>query len=83
MAKKDKQAAPAKPAPKSAAPEKPAAPEKAVAPAEAKPVPAKRLAFVPPPKPGGNYPGAGGKGGGGKPHGSNMPKGRIFRHQGR
>jgi hypothetical protein len=50
--------------------------------AEAKP---KRPVFVPPPKPGGNYPGApggGGKSGGPKPHG-NMPKGRIFRHQGR
>jgi len=49
--------------------------------AEAKP---KRPVFVAPPKPGGNYPGApgGGKAGGPKPH-SNMPKGRIFRHQGR
>ena len=45
---------------------------------------AKRAAFVPPTKPGGNYPGAGGPGktGKGGPK-SNMPKGRIFRHQGR
>jgi hypothetical protein len=46
----------------------------------------KRPAFVAPPKPGGNYPGAhGGAGGGGgpKPNGPTMAKGRIFRHQGR
>jgi hypothetical protein len=45
----------------------------------AKPVPPKRPAFVPPPKPGGNFPGKDAHGKGGpKP-----PKGRIFRHQGR
>lgn len=78
MAKKDKPAAPAK----ASAADKQAAPAKAVASAEtaaAKPVAPKRPAFVPPPKPGGNFPGKDSHGKGGpKP-----PKGRIFRHQGR
>ena len=90
MAKKDKPAAPAKAAASkkqatpAIAPEKQAAPAKAAAPpapAEpaAKPVPPKRPVFVPPPRPGGNFPGK-------DPHGKGghkQPKGRIFRHQGR
>ena len=76
-----------KPAPaKAAAPVEQPIAKTAAEPADAaaKPVPPKRPVFVPPPKPGGNYPGAGGPGKGGKggPK-SNMPKGRIFRHQGR
>jgi hypothetical protein len=46
----------------------------------------KRPAFVAPPKPGGNYPGAHGDAGGGGPKAqwaNHMAKGRIFRHQGR
>jgi hypothetical protein len=83
---KDKKPAPKTPA-KSAAAAKPsasskdAAPAQAAAPAEpaAKAAAPKRPVFVPPPKPGGNFPGRDMHGKGGpKP-----PKGRIFRHQGR
>lgn len=66
---------------KAQAANKPAAPEKpsAVTEPAAKMAAPKRPAFVPPPKPGGNFPGKDLHGKGGpKP-----PKGRIFRHQGR
>ena len=90
MAKDKKQAAPAKaaaskkqtPPARQAAPEKQAAPAKTAAPAPApaepaaKPVPPKRPAFVPPPKPGGNFPGKDVHG----KSGHKQPKGRIFRH---
>ena len=71
---KDKKSTSKPPAPVKAA----AAPEKQAKPAEAA-APVKRPVCVPPPKPGGNFPGKDGHGKGGpKP-----PKGRIFRHQGR
>ena len=91
MAKDKKPAAPAKaaaskkqtPPAKAAAPAKQSEPAKAAAPAPAesaaKPVPPKRPAFVPPTKPGGNYPGKDVHG----KSGHKQPKGRIFRHQGR
>jgi hypothetical protein len=70
----DKAAEP--PAAQEAAKPEAASPEAAKA--AVKPAAPKRV-FQAPPKPGGNFPGKSGKGGP-KP---NMPKGRIFRHQGR